>query len=364
MKKLLTIVILFSLIFSLAACNGNSTTATNSSNSAASESTPSPSPTPKLLDLAGGWKQSNAKSDENYQIAMIDNETIEVYWKLEGDSTFLYWAGSYVPPQDDSDEYSWESKNDKSRTDGAMLASGVDTKTFNYKNGTISYSVSAMGQTTTVNLLRSDEVNIEVKKAVSVEDLLPLELVESGFSVIDRSEDFIVHVAFSVKNPNKERGVEFPKIRLTVLDANGNLIGTEDVLGSHILPDGVWHHATQGPKTTVKPAKVDFEIIKPDDSDWTVSSEQMKDGIPLTVENPVKQGDKILGFISNPSKFEISSSHVIVFFRDENGKLLAGKVEYTDKISAGSKIPFEISLFGANRDYITDNFEVFAYSGY
>ena len=42
-----------------------------------------------------------------------------------------------------------------------MLASGDDTKTFTHKDGVISYQVTAMEVTVTVELNRSDDVNIE-----------------------------------------------------------------------------------------------------------------------------------------------------------------------------------------------------------
>jgi len=104
-----------------------------------------------VLDLSGGWKQTNFNSDTNYQIAMITENTIEVYWKSETDNlTALYWAGTYVPPTSETNEYSWESVNDRSRTDSALLASENDKKTFTHKDGVISYSVTAMGVAKTV----------------------------------------------------------------------------------------------------------------------------------------------------------------------------------------------------------------------
>ena len=64
----------------------------------------------------------------------------------------LYWAGTYVAPQYSDEPYTWDSENDKEKTDSALLASGADTKTFTYENNQISYEASAMGSTQTVKL--------------------------------------------------------------------------------------------------------------------------------------------------------------------------------------------------------------------
>lgn len=103
------------------------------------------------LDMTGEWKQTNSGSEDAYQGIYISGNTIEVYWVTEnGESTALYWAGSFTPPADSPKEYTWESENDTSRTDTALLASGDATKEFTYKNGKLSYSASAFGVTTTI----------------------------------------------------------------------------------------------------------------------------------------------------------------------------------------------------------------------
>lgn len=355
MKRLLTIALALALTLTLSACGGNTNAPANT------DTGNTPEPTPTVLDLTGGWKQTNPNSDTSYQIAMIADGTIEVYWKSDDDTTSLYWAGTYIAPTTETTEYSWDSANEKSRTDTALLASGDDTKTFTHKDGVICYSVSIMGVTTTVELERSDDVNIQVQKVVPAEDLLPLELVESGFAVKDGYDTYYLQYAFAVKNPNVERAVEFPKVRLTARDADGAILGTENIVGSSILPGGTWHAAFQGPSVDSVPAKVDFEVIQPSESDWVSPDRIDNAGELLIIENPTKRKDKIVGEVSNPNDFDISSVAIVVFFRDESGKLLAGETTYTDKVSAGGKIPFQLSLFGSDDGYITDNFEVYAY---
>ena len=144
-------VLLCLIIAMLAGCDGYGEVSLQGAASApaAVEST-APSTPP---DLTGNWKQVNSNSETSYQEAVIEGDTIEVYWiNDEDDSKALYWAGSYVAPTAASKEFSWDSVNDKSKTNTALLASGDDTKTFAYNNGELSYSVSAMGMTQTVKL--------------------------------------------------------------------------------------------------------------------------------------------------------------------------------------------------------------------
>lgn len=368
-KRILALALTLMLAFSLTACgDGSDAPSGDSSTSTLPTSqgndTPSSTPAPVVLDLFGGWKQTNSNSETSYQIAMIADGTIEVYWKNEEDnSTALYWAGTYASPATAADEYSWDSINDKTRTDKALLASGDDKKTFTYKNGIISYSVSAMGMTTTVEISRSDDVNIQVQKIIPIDDLLPLELIESGYAIKKGSDKFYIQYALIVKNPNTEMAVKFPKVRITARDTGGAILGTEDIVGGQILPGGMWYSAFQGPSADSEPATVDFELIQPDDGDWVSPNSLDYAGEPLTVENPTKRDDKIVGEVVNPNNFDIDSVAVVVLFRDDSGKLLAGETTYTDKVAADSKTPFELSIWGSE-DSITDNFEVYAYPWY
>lgn len=108
---------------------------------------------PAAPDLTGDWKQVNAASEDSYQVATIQGDTIEIYWVTESAETkSLYWAGTFVAPETADEPYTWESANDTEKTDSALLASGDETKTFTYQDGQISYDVSAMGMTQTVRL--------------------------------------------------------------------------------------------------------------------------------------------------------------------------------------------------------------------
>lgn len=153
MKKLAIINLCVALLITL--FTGCSSTTTSSGNGDKTHKNAAESKTPEkqIPDLTGEWKQVNSKSKDSYQAATISGGTIEIYWVSDnGDTKSLYWAGSFVAPTTADASYKWDSKNDHSKTENALLSSSDDTKTMTYQNGVLSYEASAMGTTTTVKL--------------------------------------------------------------------------------------------------------------------------------------------------------------------------------------------------------------------
>lgn len=109
----------------------------------------------EAYNLEGEWKQVNSQSDDTWQNAVIKDGEITINWITDnGDTSSLYWAGTYDAPKEYSEIYKWESKNDKSKTETALLASTSETKEFSFDGKQLSYEASAMGTTTTVKLER------------------------------------------------------------------------------------------------------------------------------------------------------------------------------------------------------------------
>lgn len=134
--KIISLLMILSMLF-LSACGSTNTSKT---------------PT-EPADLTGEWKQTNSNSTDSWQAATIEGKTIAIYWVSDnGNTKSLYWAGTYVAPTTPDEPYSWDSENDRSQTDSSFLASGDATKTITYQKGKLSYSVSALGTTTTVIL--------------------------------------------------------------------------------------------------------------------------------------------------------------------------------------------------------------------
>ena len=152
-KATATLALLALIGFGAVSCSApadNSETKSDSP-SAGTEKSDAVEEAPEPVDLTGEWKQTNANNPDSFQSATITADTIEVFWNAP-DSTSLYWAGSIEVPADGSTSFTFDSVNDKSKTDSALLASGDDTKTFTYENGELSYDVTALGTTMTVRL--------------------------------------------------------------------------------------------------------------------------------------------------------------------------------------------------------------------
>lgn len=184
MKRILNLLLVLAMALSLVAC-GSSTVSNNATAGSASSSELEENP----ADLTGQWKQVNSASDESYQAAIIEGNTIEIYWVDEDTVSFsLYWAGTFVAPETADEPYTWDSENDHDQTDSALLASGDDTKTITYKGGQLSYSASALGTTQTVKLEKAEGVLDAVISWDMQEDedtSADISGLSSDFSIVD-----------------------------------------------------------------------------------------------------------------------------------------------------------------------------------
>ena len=92
-------------------------------------------------DLTGEWRQVG-EADNFYQIASITEDTIETYWYVVADeSVYLFWTGTFTPPEDGKEPYSWQSVNDIDKAETSPWAMRDGMKTFTYKDGKLSYIV-------------------------------------------------------------------------------------------------------------------------------------------------------------------------------------------------------------------------------
>ena len=107
------------------------------------------------LDLTGEWKQTNSNSADTYQAATITGEQITVDWVTASDSTkAVYWIGSFVAPTEGTESYAWDSQGDVAQMETALMASGDTAKAFTFDNDVLSYDLTAMGATMTVEMSR------------------------------------------------------------------------------------------------------------------------------------------------------------------------------------------------------------------
>lgn len=355
MKKSVLIMTLF-LSFFISGCSSTSNTATESDKPSASSS--SSVATNAILDLRGGWKQSNTIDNDTIHIAVITDDTIEIHIRSQSANIdYLYWSGTYIPPTDPTDEYFWNSSNHKNYNDSsplASLASAEENKTFTYKNGTISYEFSIPGVTQTVELQPSDTVDFHVEGPNSKDSSNALQIVESSFFM---SEDpGKLKYVFAVKNPSQHKTFEFVGAKAVARDSNGSPLGSTETYTEMILPGETWYGYGYISGINEKPAKVDLEITEMPGEWSSTFAESTK---PLVIESYERHDKFILGEVSNPNTIPVKSP-VTAVFRDANGKLLVATSTNVD-IPAGGKTSFEIPVYGADDEYFTDNFTVHAY---
>lgn len=131
----------------------------------------------ETADLTGQWKQVNSLYEDCFLGAVIEGETLELYWFSDnGHTRSLYWSGPFSKPTGTG---FWTSQNDRSKTDGAPLASHDDALEFTYGDGQICCIASMTGAERLVRLERADWMpEGEPEKSNGTP---PEERTESGF---------------------------------------------------------------------------------------------------------------------------------------------------------------------------------------
>lgn len=317
------------------------------------------------LDLNGNWAQKGKEGSDSFQAGYIENGVIELFWISDGGEThMLYWSGSYEAPTSADDEYTWESVNDKIKTDSALMASSDDTKTFEYKNGEISYEVSIMGQTGTITLVRSDNDYTSFAPAGGssgeAQDGQQIELVESGYSVSSNDGRVSVYYAVKIHNPNEEYAIEFPKIQITAKSEDGKILKTEEqVLRSMAANDtiiygsSVTYEGEEAGSVEISVSNGKDDYMHQSGSD-AIRQEQL--AVSNVSENVGEYNRTYTGEITNNSTKDLDTVAVIVIYKNGD-KMIGGDSTYIDDLSSGSTKPFEISAYS---DLEYDSFEIYA----
>ena len=95
-------------------------------------------------DLTGEWRQVG-EADSFYQVATITEDTIETYlYVVSDESIYLFWTGTFTPPENGKEPYTWQSVNDIEKAQTSHWAMRDEVKSFTYKDGKISY-IARMG---------------------------------------------------------------------------------------------------------------------------------------------------------------------------------------------------------------------------
>lgn len=313
----------------------------------------------KMPDLSGNWEQEG--KGNSYQAGYILGEEIEIYW-ITDDSKSLYWSGSYEAPTEKTDSFSWESKNNKEKTNKALLASMDDSKTFTYENGKISYQVSVQGVTQTVKLISTDTNYSESNGGAreSEKEFKDIVLLNSGWNCIKSYDYSRVYYAVEISNPNEDYAIEFPTITITARDSDGKILSNDErVLNSISAGD-----------TIIYGSDMSYEGDLPETVDISVSCND-RNYKKQDVNKYVKQSDftifnvsenngmfkKYTGEIANNSKVDFRTVSISVIYK-LNGEMVGGENGFLNDLGAGETKVFEISASSDVGDY--DSYELYA----
>lgn len=360
MKRLLVLLLSVLMVISLFGC-GSSTPTTNESSGSAESETEEEATEP--LDLTGNWEQAN--KGETFMSSHIEGNTIEVYWMME-DGKYLYWAGNYDAPTEDTKEYSWTSNNDTVKTGSAILASTAETKEFTYKNDRIVFDVSVQGQTSTIELVRTDtdySAGFVATGESGSSEKKKVELIDSGYSVVDNGDGVNISYGVKISNPNPELAIDFPKIVITAKDEGGAILHNEEQVLMSIAADDTVLYAGSTYYEGKAPTTVEISVSNSKDD---YSYQQGSDAIPQeafvisNISTREEYGDHVfMGEVTNGSTKDTSIAITVIYY-DEAGAIIGGTTGYTDEVEAGEKAVFEISDYSGGIEFAS--YEIYGLS--
>ena len=232
--------------------------------------------------------------------------------------------------------------------------SGAPTDTTTYEEATTS-------ETAAVEPASEETTDVTEPEDPSAE-ILPLEIVESGYTIQPKSDQTIetyAYYGFQLHNPNTATGAYLPKVRITGRDAEGKVLGTDEQALMYVGPNETAAFGSVLSYGDSVPASIEFEIVSAE----TVDGSQMQYASPseLDITGTSEQKDtfstKVVGEITNNSDTAQSMTAVTVLLRKE-GKIVYGMTTYVNDLAPGTTVPFEAACFGTVPDH--DSYEVHA----
>lgn len=303
------------------------------------------------LDLTGNYEQKNHK--ETFQAAYIKDDRIEVFWIMDnGDSKLLYWSGTYTSPVNGDEPYSWDSQNDKTRTNTALMASGDEIKTFTYENGELSYKVTIQGQTKEVTLVPSENdytyLGQGTGSAAEATNLEKAFLSDSGYQFVKTEYSNYVYYGLALTNPNKEYAIEYPRYSVVVKDKNGVILGTEDMtINSIAANETTYDGGFVSLEDTMEPASVEFTVTNDDDDYVAQAGANIahRDDLPISNLNMIgTDSRKFTGEITNNTTFNMDMVKLIAIYK-KDGKIAGANFTFTHgEVQSGEKTAFELDV--------------------
>jgi len=174
---------------------------------------------------------------------------------------------------------------------------------------------------------------------VEAEDYLDLEVSESALTVIPGSSDATSTYAVVVKNPNPDAIATNVSVNLTMLDAQGGVVKSEDTSISVILPNETGAAANGVDAPGAVKMTVQLTVDRWEDPPADVGA--------LTVANTTRRdaqygGTEMSGNLISTWTQPVSAQ-VFSLLRDEAGTLVGGTFTYVSDVPAVGQKSFSIS---------------------
>ena len=188
-----------------------------------------------------------------------------------------------------------------------------------------------------------------------------MEILEQGYSIIERDGDHYISYGLIIKNPNAQ-DLAYPGLKITVRDKDNKVLES-----SSILCHGVGGNETVGVGgytliTSGRPTKAEFSTERP--SEYNVYDSGILKTTDVLIFNTSHVSDeyssRITGDITNKSKQEYEGVQLNIIFRDSAGKIVGGAQGGLDILAADATIPFDIYLSRDSTPTGFKDFELFA----
>lgn len=186
----------------------------------------------------------------------------------------------------------------------------------------------------------------------------PLELKDYGWFLEDPTDD-TGYVSFCgmIYNPNESLIAEFPKLTVTVKNANGDILATETQVGSIVMPEDtvtLCGMLTMPLADLEADANISFSVIS---EDFSVSSTYQKARSTDFVISSVSEhsGDfenYITGEITNNYNEKVSMVNLSIVLR-KSGEIVYIENTFLNNLNAGETRAFEFSRYHDYPDHDT-----------
>lgn len=199
---------------------------------------------------------------------------------------------------------------------------------------------------------------LNLKKKQAENERQDLEIVKSGYSLSSEDMPYIMY-GIELKNPNTSYSVEFPNVKITAYDKDGNVLATSDQTFNTIAPGETIYWGSQADCAEQVPDKVTFEVTNLEEDYLETEDPSSSKDLEITQKNVNSDefSTNFTGKVKNNGSEDISSVNIsVILYKDD--QIVFGTGGYVDNLAAGKELPFEVSEYSDIPEY--DTYEVYA----